>query len=220
MGSSYWFKIALGALAVFGVGMVIAQVVEDGTSEIETQIASHMDGARVIARIPEQLEPLAIDGLEAGRVTRIQIDPDDDMTITLAADSAATARIRACGALVGTIDDLFDSGVECRSTDSLAGLGSFGHLQVAGTEVRVPLYATHAEVAEFHADGHDTSLDLRADSAGEAVVRITDDAGQDRVNIMADSGGAFIEIRGDDGRTIFRLKADSTGLNVNARDSN
>lgn len=220
MGSSYWFKIGLGAFAVFGVGMLIAQVVDDGTSRIESEIHSHMAGAQVIARIPEELGPLMIGGVEAGRVTRIQIDPEDDMTVTLAADSAAGARIAACGALVGPIDDFFDRGLECRSADSLAGLGTFGHLQVAGSDVRVPLYATDAEVAEFHADGHDTSLDLRADSAGDAVVRITDDAGQDRVNIMADSGGAFIEIRGDDGRPIFRLKADSTGLRMNASDSN
>lgn len=221
MGSGYWFKIVLGAFAVFGVGMLIARLADAGGSAIESTIEGHIAASQVVARIPEQLDPLSIDGVESGRVTRIQINPEDDMIITLAAaDSAAEARIAACGALVGPIDDLFDQGLECRSLDSLAGLGTFGHLQVAGGDLRVPLYATHAEVSEFHEDGHDTSLDIRADSAGEAVVRITDDAGNDRVNILADSGGAFIEIRGDDGRPIFRLKADSAGVKLNARDSN
>lgn len=217
MGGSYWLKIALGALAVFAIGMVITTMFRDNrpTFDAVAQIP------QVMASIPDQLDPLRVDGVELGRVTRIQIDPETDMTITLASvDSAGMQQLAVCESLVGPIDDLFDSGLACRPMDSLRGYGTFGDLEVAGTDVTVPLYATAAEVSEFHADGHDAAVDIQADSLGETMVKITDGRGNDRVNIRADSSGATIEITGDDGKPLFRLHADSAGLNMRARDSN
>lgn len=213
---SYWLRIALGALAVFGIGMLITTIFRENRPGFQAvaQIP------QVLATIPEHLDPLTLDGVQVGKVTRIQIDPVTDMTITVAAaDSAAVQRIAACGALVGPIDDFFETGLACRSRDSLEGHGTFGDLNVAGTDVSVPLYAPADQVSEFHQDGHDAAVDIQADSLGETNVRITDGSGHDRVNIKADSGGATIEIRGDDGRPIFRLHADSQGVQLRSKDS-
>ena len=215
--SRYWIQIALGAIVVFGLGMGVVSLLRSGGDRFEALA----EIPHVMATIPDRFDPLTIDGVESGSITRVQIDPEDDMTVTLAAtDSAAVARISGCGVLAGSIDDFFDNGLSCATAESLGGHGRFGVLNVAGTDVSVPLYAPDAQVAEFHEDGHDAAVDIQADSAGETLVRITDGTGNERVHIKAsEAGGATIEIRGDDGRPIFQFHADSQGLQLKTPDS-
>lgn len=213
----YWIRIVLGAFVVFGVGLGVTSLMRRGGEQIEVlaQIP------RVMATIPDRFGPLTVDGVEAGRITRVQIDPENDMRVTLdAADSAAIERIAACGVLSGPIDDFFELGLACSDPATLEGHDRFGVLQIAGTDRTVDLYAPDDQVSEFHADGHDAIVDIKADSAGETLVRIADPAGNERVHIEADAGGgARIQIRGDGGKPIFQFHVDSTGMRMAGTDS-
>ena len=113
----YWIRIVLGALVVFGLGMGVVALMRSGGERLET-IA---EIPRVMATIPDRFYPLTIDGVEAGNITRLQIDPEDDMTVTLAAIASATSagtplpfnaaislsfRTNMCASIAGTIDAL------------------------------------------------------------------------------------------------------------------
>jgi hypothetical protein len=215
--SRYWIQIVLGAIVVFGLGMGVVAIADSGRERIEA-IAEIPRMPHILATIPDQFDPLTIDGVESGSISRVQIDPESDMTITLAtADSATIQRIRGCGVLAGSIDGFFEGGLTCTTAAAVPDHGTFGRLQVAGTDVSVPLYAPDAEVSEFHADGHDAAVDIQADSLGETLVRIQDESGNERVHIKSDgSGAATIEIRGDDGRRIFQFRTDSQGVQLQA----
>lgn len=219
----YWIKIALGALGVFAIGMFAVSMFRTGTDRVQDVLA---EMPRVMASIPEHLDPLRIGGSEAGSVNRVHLvrtmEGDRSMEITLAPNDSGLALLAACPALVGPIDSIFEGGLRCAVADSFLDHEEYGALIVEGREATLPLYATAADVEEFRGDANHTpaEVDIRADSAGETNVTVIDENGRERVRVIADSSGAKIEIRDSDGHHVFSLDADSMGLRFNARDTN
>ncbi|HEU4699821.1 MAG TPA: hypothetical protein VFS40_11620 [Gemmatimonadales bacterium] len=222
----YWLRIALGAIGIFVLGMVVVTGFRRGKSEVSKRLSGI---AFAQALVPAKLGALTLDGARLGTVDRIHIARDSaggqrQMTVTVApADSADLARLEACPALAGDLDQLFQDegeGLRCTAADT-AGLARFGTLTAAGTDLARPLYAPADQVAKFDRDDdHDGAqvIDIRADSgSGRANITVQNADGRKLVQIQADSQhGAWIDVRDNNGKPVFQLRADSTGVEMKA----
>jgi len=227
----YWLKIALGAAAVFGLGMGVIALVSNSIHEVKSVLASN----RPIG-IPLMILPFRLDGDQIGSIRRLELlrtSPSEVSGIRLTVrlrDSVTSARLPDCRLTIYERQALGGQhGFQCRgSSDSAAE-----HLKQIGEVVFEPggavraifapadhvalwgVYdtaAVRAELARLQADGLADAaarVRIKADSAG-AVIEVGRHAEQ-LVRIQADSHGASMRIRDRSGRNLVRLHADSTG---------
>jgi hypothetical protein len=221
----YWMRIALGAVGIFVVGMLLVTGVRRGKAEVSKRIGGI---ALASAMMPQKLGTMTLDGDRIGTVTRLRIARDSvgtrrmDLTLTPSGRAGAD-HLASCGALAGDLEHLLgdeSGGFRCAGADT-AGQARFGTVAVASGDVVRPLFASAAQVARFEREDRNDeaqTVDVRADSAtGQAHVLVQGADGRNLVRIDADSqNGALIDIRDEHGKSVFHLKADSTGLEMNA----
>ena len=191
---NYWFKILLGALGIFAVGMIGVAIVRSGVAKVNSVV--HSDEP---ITIPLGLVPFAIAGERLGKLDHVTLyreSPDQvsevELTVNLA-DSLLAQGLSGCR-LVADIEGDRERGVNIRvgkdSTDQnafacLTGDSTPPDFEEFGTaifnpgEVEVPLLLPVSLVAELQ------SLDFDHDSAG------ADSLGQ--VNVPGDSIAAKVE---------------------------
>jgi hypothetical protein len=234
----YWIRIAVGALAVFTVGMVSISLVRRVIARAQALARSD----RPIG-IPLALLPFRLAGDQLGTVRRLELlrsSPGEVSGVRLTVrlqDSTSAAGLRDCAVTLRGIE-LFGGrqGFVCSSqADSAAErLEKIGEIIVEpGGLVRalfVPgdrartwragLYDTVAARAELEAlkaerlaDSTARAVVVRADST-RAVIDIQGDSSQSLVRIRADSHGALLRVRNRAGKDIVRLHADSTGASL------
>lgn len=222
----YWMRIGLGAVGIFVVGMLLVTGVRRGKAEVGKRLSGIAFAQGIV---PGKLGPVRLDGVRLGTVNRIHIARDSAagqrrMDVTLVPGGrAALDQLAACPALTGDVDRLFDdhgAGFRCAGADT-AGQQRFGTLAVADTDLSRPLFAPAAQVAHFDQDDRNDGnqvIDIRADSAGgQAHITVENADGRKLVQIEADSQhGALIDIRDANGKPVFHLRADSTGVEMNA----
>jgi len=217
----YWLKIALGAAAVFGLGMGVIALVSNSIHEVKSVVASN----RPIG-IPLMILPFRLDGDQIGSIRRLELlrtSPGEVSGIRLTVrlrDSVTSAQIPDCRLTIYERHALGGRhGFQCReSSDSAAE-----HLKQIGEVVFEPGGAVRAifapadhvapwgtyDTASVRAELARLQADGLADSAG-AVIEVGRHAEQ-LVRIQADSHGASMRIRDRSGRNLVRLHADSTG---------
>jgi len=217
----YWLKIALGAVAVFGLGMGVIALVSNSIHEVKSVVASN----RPIG-IPLMILPFRLDGDQIGSIRRLELlrtSPGEVSGIRLTVrlrDSVTSAQIPDCRLTIYERHALGGRhGFQCReSSDSAAE-----HLKQIGEVVFEPGGAVRAifapadhvapwgtyDTASVRAELARLQADGLADSAG-AVIEVGRHAEQ-LVRIQADSHGASMRIRDRSGRNLVRLHADSTG---------
>ena len=191
---NYWFKILLGALGIFAVGMIGVAIVRSGVAKVNSVV--HSDEP---ITIPLGLVPFAIAGERLGKLDHVTLyreSPDQvsevELTVNLA-DSLLAQGLSGCR-LVADIEGDRERGVNIRvgkdSTDQnafacLTGDSTPPDFEEFGTaifnpgEVEVPLLLPVSLVTELQ------SLDFDHDSAG------ADSLGQ--VNVPGDSIAAKVE---------------------------
>jgi hypothetical protein len=191
---NYWFKILLGALGIFAVGMIGVAIVRSGVAKVNSVV--HSDEP---ITIPLGLVPFAIAGERLGKLDHVTLyreDPNHVSEVELSvnlADSLLAQGLSECR-LVANIEGDKREGVNIRvgkdSTDSnafscLAGDSTPPDFVEYGTaifnpgEVEVPLLLPVELVTELQSLdlNHD---DMSGDSLGE-------------INVPADSIAAKVE---------------------------
>jgi hypothetical protein len=234
----YWNRIAVGALAIFFVGMIAITLVRRVIANLDALARSD----RPIG-IPLALLPFRLDGDQLGTVRRLELLRSSPKTVTgirltvslqdstdLAGLENCTVTLREPQAFGGR------HGFVCSSSSDSAAehLQKIGELIVEpGGAVRAILApagdaadwrsgfydtaAAKAELAGLKADGRADStaqaVVIRADS-NRAVIDIRGGSAQSLVQINADSHGAMLRVRNRAGKELLRLHADSAGASL------
>jgi hypothetical protein len=233
-----WGKIGLGALGVFGAGMLLITVVGDAKSAARSAVISALG-----AGIPEAAQanaapdmPFRLAGDQLGLIRRMVVQressgaiPDVKLEVELS-DPRFLARIRHCNLVPdGNNDFDFERGFQCESgpVEGYLSVGSVtfypGHLTRPVMVLRKlesdlrdgDAFRATAQMdgdVRVTARGKDGKLvRIRADSSG-ANIRINDAVGRALLRLLADSNGASLRVRGKDGRDVVRMEAGQGGF--------
>jgi hypothetical protein len=234
----YWVRIAVGALAVFAVGMVCISLMHNAIANVKALAKSD----RPIG-IPLALLPFRVAGEELGTVRRLELlrsSPQEVSGVRLTVrlkDSTHIESLRDCVVtLLGHQVFGGREGFVCSSpADSVAEhLEKIGEIVVEpgglvrallvpgdhAANWRADLYDTAAARGELEAlqaerlaDSTARAVVVSADSA-RAVIDIQADSSRSLVQIHADPHGATPRIRNRAGSNLVRLRADSTGASL------
>lgn len=126
----YWGKIALKALAVFGVGFVVISLFRDGRRHVVNAVETNAD-----LRIPLPFLPFSFDGERLGTFRQIVLHrsrPDHVEAVSLTVrvtDPASAARFGDCRVTVDDPTHLNEHSTFHCVTDE-AGMTEFGSLRV------------------------------------------------------------------------------------------
>lgn len=220
----YWLRIALGALAVFALGMTAISIYRHGRAQVEA-LANSADPIT----IPLAIMPFQVDGDRLGRIQEVQIRRDAPKRVSgvglvvKMSDSAATEDLLAACRL--TIHDAppdhRSPSFHCATpADSLAdSLTAFGEVRFEPGGV-VRAFFLPARVVDEWRDGRSDliQLDERVSrSQARTVIKVDNDSGDTVFELHADSAGARLRIRDDAGREVFKMHADSAGAHLMVR---
>ena len=216
----YWGRIALGALAVFCVGMIVITMARHGLAKVEALAKSD----RPIG-IPLALLPFRLEGGEIGTVRRLELLRSSPKTVTgirltvRLQDSSEVANLERCAV---TLHDPQAFGGRDGFVCSSAADSAAEHLQQVGELVLEPggqvraILAPARHAAQWRRGFYDTAA-AKAELAGLKAERLADSTAR-AVVIRADSSRAIIDIRGDSAHSLLQLQADSHGAMVRIRD--
>lgn len=152
---SYWIKIFLGALVIFGVGMGMIALGKRGAAEVQS-LKTTSDPIN----IPLAFLPFKLDGAKLGTLAGIRIlrdRPDHVTSVEIKvklADSVSPARLSRC---ILTLDNEYrintTTSFVCRTAADTVGLAlrSFGAVRVSGTDEAYPLLLSKAAIDAFTA---------------------------------------------------------------------
>jgi hypothetical protein len=183
----YWLKIALGALAIFAIGMGIVSAFKAGRRNVEEVV----EGTGPIT-VPLAFIPLNVDGARLGTLRRVKIFRDSvqqptriEATVSVG-DSSALARLAECILAIDTADargNVRPNHYRCVGAGDTAGsdLVAFGDLLIRDRTERFALYAPRAQVEEVTASFGPSV------SAGDSAVGDSLEREEERIEAIADS---------------------------------
>jgi hypothetical protein len=218
---NYWFKIVLGALAVFAVGMVLRAAFLSTRARVKA-----IAGSTVPISIPLAFVPFRLDGDRLGtfdRAVLIRKSPRQVSGLRLGvklSDSAAAARLSGCDLLAkfgpergGGGAEFADANFACVKGDSVVAHGAerFGEVGFEPGSFSVALYVP-AEVARNLRHEMVQNMDIRAEVAGDSIAaaaeRMGDSIGEAAAR-FGDSVARVQQLRGDSLREAAMRTADS-----------
>jgi hypothetical protein len=176
---NYWFRILLGALAVFAVGMVGVTLVRGGVAKVHTMV----EGEGPI-NIPLAFIPFTLDGHKLGTLERVTLNRDSPRHVSSVEvavdlrDSLMAHGLQGCRLMANLDSDPDRPGVDIRrgsfSDGAFHCLGSdsappefveFGQAVFQPGNVRTPLFLARDLVDELQ----QSDVPVAADSAAETV---------------------------------------------------
>jgi hypothetical protein len=214
---SIWVRAGVGALAVFGLGMLlytVARRTKDRARQALMELKSELDsGATVAMDSVDHAMPFVLDGRTLGRLTSFTLNPGAKGTapvlhalVALDRDQLDPAMLSSCD-LVPVSPDKFEvtQGFRC-ATPADRGLRSLGEVRFEPVGVVRPVRADKATLARLRQHGV-----ITIDSSHQGVhINASGDSGE-LVSISADSNGAFIHVNDGKGKVV-RMTADKNGL--------
>lgn len=239
----YWLRIGLGALGVFGVGLLLVRGIEYGKDRVKGVIA----GKDPIT-VPIGFLPFNVDGERFGTVRTLKLIRDDAQhleSVQLAVrlgDRADAERLPKCDLYLENPHEISDSSTfVCAPAEGIAdgSLRQLGTILLTPTDRRITFYADSAAVAEFRKDQLGLNLiESSSDGADAASSAVADAAqgfadgvaGRDEpatasgvssgadaktVRISAGLGGFRMQVVGRDGE-IVKLGASEGSVVVNS----
>ncbi len=221
----YWLRIALGALAVFALGMTAISIYRNGKEKVEALANS----AHPIT-IPLAIMPFEVDGERLGRLQQVQIRRGAPkrvsgvgLVVKLSDSVAAEDLLPACLLTIQeTVVEWHGARFHCATpADSLAdSLTAFGEVRFEpGGVVRAFFLPARlvddwregrSEFVAFDSQPHASRSNRRA------LIHIDNDSGDTVFELHADSSGARLRVR-DSGRDVLKLEADSSGARFMVR---
>ena len=235
---TYWLKIAIGALAVFAVGMAFRAAFLAVKARVRAVARSSDPISIPLAFVPFRLEGERLGTFD--RAVLIRKSPKQVSSIRLGVkltDSAASSRLSGCDLLAHLTPDRHGPGVEfndaeftCVKGDSVAAHGAerFGEVGFEPGDFSLALYVP-SDVArdlrrEWSSGSHpDPAEAARAEAIGDSIAaaaeRMGDSIGEAAAR-FGDSMSRVGELRGDSIAKAARRHADSVRRNArHLRDS-
>jgi hypothetical protein len=243
---NYWFKILVGALAIFAVGMIGVTLARRGIAGVTRVVASDQP-----LTIPLSLIPFELQGERLGKldhVTLMRKSPNEVTAVELEirlADSLVARGLAGCR-LVANMETKGDSGVDihvgpkspsvffCAGDTAQADLLEYGHAVLQPGDVEIPLLLPRDMVkelqhidfgkgdpgaaAEAQADSIASAGEEQGDSISAAVQRALKLQGEDRRRAL-DSIKAGARRLGDSLRAVGLRQADSARREAHVADS-
>ena len=217
---NYWVKIVLGALAVFGVGMLVTAVIR----RVKHVATSAETIEFPLAFIPFRVNDTALGDLKRVRIHRAAPDTVRGVDLRVAVhDSLSLTRLRDCILVIRDVERLDEhSTFECASPDDTVGadLVAFGTIQMPDLGEELPFLLPRAAAGPAHAS--DDAWE-RAAEYGDSIADAIDeraDSIADAAEMLADSLHTREMERADSIRSEGMRRADSVraaGMRVSAR---
>lgn len=226
----YWFKIGLGALGIFVVGMVLTSIGRRGVEHVREAIEQQS------VSLSSADAPFRVHGVEMGRVNEIKVSPVADggfprMELGVRMNPGVSyADLSDCILVVGEDGQGEGEGMSCRDSSVVEdqGLVEIGIVRLLPNGEVVRLFAQRSDMERKNwfrwfrdapppsapltsSASTGASFQMNADSTG-AFMMLRDGQGKPVFQMNADSTGAFIQVRDSNGEEILRFKADSTGV--------
>lgn len=237
---NYWIKIALGALAVFAVGMVIVTVARKTKAKFTDTIESTDPISLPIAFLPFRLEGTKLGSLDKVVLLRDQPNQVSGVRVVVdLADSSNAVKFQNCLLVVDDVEHINDkSSFRCEKGDTTGSrLAQFGYVRFKNSGDSVPLLLPAQSVEElkkvrFNLSDHGFSITSADDSLADEVESRMD-ARSDSVDQLRDLADQFedsaaqapqaqrpkIQRKADSVRIVMRamvdrMKADEAQLNA------
>jgi hypothetical protein len=205
----YWAKIILGALAIFGLGMIIRTAINNGKARIHS-ITDTSDPITI--PFPLGIMPFRLDGTRLGNVERVTLLRDSPKGISnirvmvKLADSVSADRLKQCMLVIEDPQRINErTTFRCQAADT-AGLQlvPYGEVNIDGSAASFPLLLTAAAVADLRSDSANSRLEADADSIASAAEAYSDSMGE-----LADSLTSVNMERADSIREEAMQRSDS-----------
>ncbi len=232
----FWFRIALGALLVFIVGMSAIQVVRSHvrptTETVRASFVSGQPAREAVAAVASAAlvqvanhtrtrsrhdGPIAfmLGGEDLGQITRLFAERKHageraNFTLTVELHSATSIpQILSCDLIPNNPADddfSFDDGFRCIEGER-RGLETVGTIRFFPGDVTRPVRMRSSAIRNLE---RGDPFKLNVDLTQPVRVRVEGDKGE-KLSLQADEGGAVMHAKDDQGRERVRLVADSTG---------
>jgi hypothetical protein len=230
----YWFGIALGAVAVFVMGLLVLNAGRQGARIVEQTLES----ADPIS-IPLAFVPFRLGGREVGTIREVQFvrsSPEVVRGVELdvkVKDPAALDQLRDC-ALATTDVANFNrrTTFKCLSPETATSgdFVAFGKVTFEEAGIVQTLLVPVDDLLEWQSDDHkwqthalaeqeveQALAQIRANSSG-LTINIWDALKEAGLRFKADSHGAVLQIADEESGATFLLRADSSGVIIDAKD--
>lgn len=228
----YWKKIGIGALCIFGVGMAGITLARKGVAELKT---AALGPVQEVLRSAPRLLTFRLDGRRMGQIQSIEVsDQDGEWTsgsvqvVVAIEPGRAPADLAACALAGDDMGHRRDASFRCVSDNEVSRerLVQVGEVRFEPAGFTRPLYIPRQDLRRLERSelrGLKASVTAVGENAveGSAHYDIRTRHGRSErgtVRLDAADGRALIEIRGENGREVFRLRADESGVSVNAND--
>jgi hypothetical protein len=204
---NYWLRIALGAAAIFTVGMIGVTLARQGVGRVRGVV----EGSGPIT-LPVAFVPFKLDGRKLGNITKVILNRDGPKQIASVelhvklGDSVLARGLEGCR-LAANLNDEHGRDVHVRvgpltrgvfsclhGSDSTPGFQEFGHAVFQPGDISVPLLLPN-----------DIADDLQEGDFGSPVDDSIGDAAQAQTDSIADAA----EMRADSISTAAEKQADS-----------
>jgi len=222
---SYWMRIALGALAIFTVGMIGRSLINHGIGSVKGVV----EGSGPLS-IPLAFIPFELSGNKLGTFERVTLERTAPRSVSSVrievklADSALARGLEGCRLAANLENDgngehnihiergRFSEGTFWCADDATrdAALVEYGQAVFRPGDVTVPLYLHHDLVAElqnidFGEDSNDAIGEAAADAAAEAKEAVIDST----IDAVVDSTVAAEEAKAQKGPALRTRMVDS-----------
>lgn len=191
----YWLRIGLGALGIFGVGLLIVRGIEYGKNKVKGVIAGNDP-----ITVPIGFLPFNVAGERFGTVRTMKLVRDKSqhlesvqLSVRLG-DRADAERLPACDLYLETPQEINDStSFVCAPAEAIAdgSLRELGTILLTPTDRRITFYADSGQVSE-----------LRKDQLGLNLIESSTDGADAASSAVADAAQGFADgVAGRDGQS-------------------
>ncbi len=230
----YWFGIALGAIAVFVVGLLVLNAGRHGARIVEQTLES----ADPIS-IPLAFVPFRLGGREVGTIREVQFvrsSPEVVRGVELRVkikDPAALDQLRDCALAASDVANFNRQTTFTCLSQKKATSGefvAFGKVKVEEAGIVQTLLVPVDEMMEWQGDDHhrqdhalaereveEALAQIRANSSG-VTINIWNALKEAGLRFRADSAGVVLQIADEQSGAKFLLRADSSGVIIDAKD--
>jgi hypothetical protein len=226
----YWTRIAVGAVAIFCLGLMGMVAVREGKAQVRGLLSTAARG------LPLRLANMGfrLHGRQIGEITGIEVQRQSAADVGSVALKVRLRRLAETPMLTDcllTADDLDRwkrrHGFRCASPSEMgADLVEVGTVSFEPGEIVRPLYLPGQVIERWRLSGVDNlQASLLTDATGGVTaqgkygIRGSDtDLKRGSFDLQADADGAVISVRDEQGRPLVNFRADKRGVNLNIRD--
>lgn len=176
---NYWFKIIVGAVGIFAIGMLIVTAIRKTRNQVH-RISQTSDPINI--PFPFGIIPFKLNGTRLGSVEHLTLLRDSPKGISnirlriKLADSVSADQLSDCALVVDDVEHIDErTTFRCVKSDTTGlGLVPYGEVSLEGSDATFQLLLPATEVANLRSDGADQQIEEGADSVTSAAEALAD----------------------------------------------